>query len=102
MSTRSTGRNALSWASVARTLSAFARAWQRRRLVGRLGALDDHLLADMGITRYDVMSVLAEPLLVDPSEKLAERALESRRARRSLIRDVHAEDARGDASRRAA
>ena len=59
------------------------RAWERRRVVGRLGLMDDHMLRDIGITRQDIHSVLAEPLHRDPTERLAARAAEMRAARRS-------------------
>ncbi len=99
MSTRSTPTQSFV-STLAGAATACARRWQHRRMVGRLSALDDYLLADMGISRQDVLSALAEPAFVDASEKLAERASASRRARRSLARDMRAEAGSGD--RRAA
>ena len=88
MSIRSRLSNRFSWEGLAAAAVALSRAWSRRRMVGRLGALDDHMLADIGITRQDVLSVLAEPLFVDVSEKLAQRADETRHARHAALRDV--------------
>lgn len=81
-----------SWTSLTEAAASIAQAWTRRRAVGRLGALDDHMLADIGITRQDVLSVLAEPLFVDPSMKLAERALETRLARHAALRDLMSDE----------
>ncbi len=73
-----------------RSVVALATAWERRRIVGQLGALDDHMLNDIGITRQDVLSVLAEPLYRDPSEQLAARASDARRAKRASAFAAHA------------
>ncbi len=62
---------------------AMKMAWARRKLLGELGSLDDHLLRDMGITRQDIASVLAEPGLEDPTLRLAARAREARRGQRA-------------------
>ena len=90
---------------------AFARlrdlvAWvtatrERRRIIGQLSGLDDHMLRDIGVTRQDVLSVLAEPIFQDPSVKLAERAREARRASRAARLDGRA-FTRGFESSRAA
>ncbi len=71
-------------------LRALHAAWERRQLVGQLGALDDHMLRDIGITRQDVLSVLAEPMFRDPSQKLAERARDVRQANRAAALDSRA------------
>lgn len=47
------------------------RAWRVRRELTRLVDLDDRMLADIGLTRHDVVLALAEPLSVDASESLA-------------------------------
>ena len=75
-------------ARCAEALTAVKTAWERRRLIGRLGALDDHMLRDIGITRQDIVSVLAEPMFRDPSQKLAERADAARMARRALAEEA--------------
>jgi uncharacterized protein YjiS (DUF1127 family) len=54
------------------------RAWRNRKSVARLGELDDHLLADLGLTRRDVNLALAQPLFSDPSAELRRVAGESR------------------------
>lgn len=73
-------------ASLTRMLTVLMRALGRRRIVGRLSELDDRMLADIGITRQDVASALSEPLMVDPSARLATRALEARHGRRAAAR----------------
>ena len=86
-------RHASPFSTLSASVAQFAHAvlslktvWQRRRVIGQLGALDDHMLRDIGITRQDVLSVMAEPLYRDPSEKLAERAHETRSANRANAR----------------
>ncbi len=100
MSTHSAIQFNSAWAGLSQIVARLTRAWQRRRLVGRLGELDDRLLADIGITRQDVASALAESIFVDPSEKLAARAHEAKLARRATARDIRA--AEGAGRRRAA
>ena len=69
---------ALHWLS--RTLQAAYRAHLRRRQMIRLSEADDHLLADIGITREDVRWALDQPFSHDPGIELQRRALrESRR-----------------------
>lgn len=58
-------------------------AWQQRRQIGELGGLDDHMLADIGLTRHDLTSALAQPLFVDASEILASRVREAQAGRRA-------------------
>ena len=60
---------------------------ERRRIIAQLGGLDDHMLHDIGITRQDVASVLAEPLFGDPLKKLAERARATKLAGRAAHLD---------------
>ena len=91
MSTRSS--HPFSWfgpaaACVARGVRALNTVWERRRLIGQLGALDDHMLRDIGITRQDIVSSLAEPMFRDPTIRLAARALDAREARRAFALDV--------------
>jgi uncharacterized protein YjiS (DUF1127 family) len=75
-------------ARCAGAMFAVKTAWERRRLIGQLGALDDHMLRDIGITRQDIVSVLAEPMFRDPSQKLAERADAARLGRRALAEEA--------------
>jgi uncharacterized protein YjiS (DUF1127 family) len=81
---------------------AFARAaWKARRHrheVTRLLALEDHALADIGLTRGDVAACLSSPLFEDPSTRLRILAVERRAGRRAqalerAARDVPAEPA---------
>ncbi len=62
-------------------------AWRRRKVMAELATLDDHLLRDMGITRQDVESVLADPSEGDPTLRLAGRAREARWGRRASARE---------------
>lgn len=59
------------------------RIWEERREIERLGGLDDRMLADIGLTRHDLTSALAQPLYVDASEVLANRVREAYAARRA-------------------
>ncbi|MFG1428407.1 DUF1127 domain-containing protein [Roseixanthobacter glucoisosaccharinicivorans] len=56
------------------------RAMEHRRAVRALGALDEHMLRDIGLTRGDVRDAAAEPLWTDPSVLLVRRAVERRAA----------------------
>jgi uncharacterized protein YjiS (DUF1127 family) len=56
-------------------------AVKRRQVLTRLAELDDHLLADIGITRYDLSAADREPLMRDPTALLAQRACDRRDAR---------------------
>jgi uncharacterized protein YjiS (DUF1127 family) len=58
-------------------------AWRHRRDAAALAALDDHMLADLGLTRADLNDALCEPLWRDPTTVLARRHGERRRSRRS-------------------
>ena len=57
-------------------------AFRHRRDVEMLARFDDRMLADIGLTRNDLHSALAEPFWRDPGHVLIARAGESRRARR--------------------
>jgi len=70
---------------------AFVRAtWKARRHrrdVVRLLQLDDHGLADIGLTRGDVVAVLAGSTFDDPSTRLRILAVERRAGRRAQARE---------------
>jgi len=68
--------------SLGRRLGQSGRAVRNRRAAAALGGLDDHMLADIGITRSDVRDAYAEPLWHDPTDVLAGRAAERRHRRR--------------------
>ena len=88
-------------------VAGLRKAWSRRGIVGQLGMLDEHMLRDIGITRHDLLSVLAEPFYRDRSEILALRADEARRARQSASAQLRQAEQAGrrnpaEADRRAA
>jgi uncharacterized protein YjiS (DUF1127 family) len=51
----------------ARTLVSFAKAFRDRREVMNLAEFDERMLKDIGLTRGDVASALAEPIHHRPS-----------------------------------
>jgi len=57
---------------------------KHRRDVAPLADQDDHLLADIGLTRDDVRRAIAQPIWRDPSEMLGRRAGSTERVRRAL------------------
>jgi uncharacterized protein YjiS (DUF1127 family) len=79
-------------ASVAETAMRAARyvadAWRSRNDAATLAALDDHMLADIGLTRADLNDALSEPLWRDPTAVLAQRHRERRRTRRGAVADL--------------
>ena len=69
-------------------MSRFARvgrAIKNRRAATVLAGLDDHMLADIGITRSDLRDAYSEPLWHDPTDVLVGRAAERRTRRRSAL-----------------
>jgi uncharacterized protein YjiS (DUF1127 family) len=68
-----------------RKLARFARAIRNRRAATALAGLDDHMLADIGITRSDLRDAYAEPLWHDPTDILVGRATERRHARQRSV-----------------
>ena len=64
--------------SVNRLARAVGAAWtslRNRSQVRRLAELDDHLLADIGLTRSDVEEASSMPITTDPSIQLAAVAM---------------------------
>jgi uncharacterized protein YjiS (DUF1127 family) len=51
-------------------------AIKHRRELAHLADFDDHMLADIGLTRTDLRDADAEPLWRDPTSMLARRAAE--------------------------
>jgi uncharacterized protein YjiS (DUF1127 family) len=51
----------------ARSLITLAKAFKDRREVRNLAEFDEHMLKDIGLTRSDVASALAEPIHHRPS-----------------------------------
>jgi len=72
-------------AAGARVARALAEGWRHRRDAAALAALDDHMLADLGLTRADLNDALCEPLWRDPTRVLARRHGERRRLRRGAV-----------------
>jgi uncharacterized protein YjiS (DUF1127 family) len=63
-------------------LKTVAERLRNRRDAMRLAALDDRMLADIGLTRCDLRDAYSEPLWHDPTDVLARRAAERRTSRR--------------------
>ena len=61
--------------------------WDRRRLVAQMAGLDDHMLRDIGLTRFDIDSALADPFLSDPTWRLSLRAREARSTLRAAAQE---------------
>ena len=71
---------------IASLISRVVRHWSDRRTVHAMSELDDHLLADIGLTRADLDWALHQPGSGLPSEELARVARErrDRRNRRAI------------------
>ena len=82
------------FASVASAAARFAtrlrEAGEHRRVVHSLASLDDHMLRDIGLTRFDVAAALVEPALTDGTLVLAERARELRHHQRAMAQEAQA------------
>lgn len=61
---------------VANGVSSLFRALKNRREVNRLGYLSDHELADIGLTRTDLIVAARSPFAIDPTQRLADFARE--------------------------
>jgi uncharacterized protein YjiS (DUF1127 family) len=70
-------------AAAARIGRRLVEAWRHRHDAAALAALDDHMLADIGLTRGDLNDALSEPLWRDPTSVLMRRQDERRWARRA-------------------
>lgn len=75
------GRAALAAVACAKRM---AQVLRHRRDMAILAAVNDHMLADIGLTRGDVNDAFAEPLWRDPTAVLAARAQERRYSRRGV------------------
>jgi uncharacterized protein YjiS (DUF1127 family) len=69
--------------AAARLARRLAGAWRHRHDAAVLAGLDDHMLADLGLSRTDLNDALSEPLWRDPTALLARRHGERRRSRRA-------------------
>jgi uncharacterized protein YjiS (DUF1127 family) len=82
-------------APVVASSKAVTRAMRNRHNANVLAGLDQHMLADIGLTRSDVHDAFSAPLWEDPTALLSERAIE-RRMNRAVIRTAqwkHADSA---------
>jgi uncharacterized protein YjiS (DUF1127 family) len=68
-------------AGVVRGVASLSRAIKNRRAATALAGLDDHMLADIGLTRSDLRDAYSEPLWQDPTDVLVGRAAERRHRR---------------------
>ena len=68
--------------ALGRGLRAFAKRLRNRRDAMRLAALDERMLADIGLNHSDLRDAFAELPWRDPSDVLARRAAERRSHRR--------------------
>ncbi len=84
---------------LARSLKRAARAIRNRRDADQLTRLDDHMLADIGLTRFDLRDAYAESLWRDPTDALSRRAAERRGRRRAFDPPVAAGFCRPPADR---
>ena len=91
-------RFAVAVSAVARFAAQMREAGESRRVVRSLASLDDHMLRDIGLTRFDVDSALVEPALADGTLILAERARETRQHQRAMTREAQAWAAAGRAA----
>ena len=71
-----------------RLVNRIREARERRHVVQSLASFDDHMLRDIGLTRFDLDSALVEPILSDPTLVLADRARELRRHQRALAQEA--------------
>jgi uncharacterized protein YjiS (DUF1127 family) len=64
------------------------RAWiNRRQAMAMLAQMDGRMLSDIGLSRGDVRSALAEPLWSDPTVRLRLLAVERRASARAAARE---------------
>jgi uncharacterized protein YjiS (DUF1127 family) len=64
--------------TLVRDVAGAFRAWTKRRHLKTLSDFDDHMLADIGVTREDVRWALDLPFAYDPGIELQRRALRNR------------------------
>ena len=69
---------------VAERLRTVLQTWKNRRDATILAGMDEHMLADIGLTRGDVRDAFSEPVWRDPTALLVSRAHERRINRRRL------------------
>ena len=72
------------WRRFAYRAKQLERAVEHRRAAQALARFDDHMLADIGLTRADLRDAYAESLWDDPTALLRARALERRLSRHGI------------------
>ena len=77
-------------ATVARFATRLREAQERRQVVANLASLDDHMLRDIGLTRFDVDAALVEPVMTDGTLVLAQRARDLRHHQRAMAQEAQA------------
>jgi uncharacterized protein YjiS (DUF1127 family) len=83
------GRQAIVLAShIARWISSYRRAVHKRRSISPLLEWDARLLDDVGLTRGDVLSAIAEPITEDPSDRLKNLKIRRQNAILALAREA--------------
>jgi uncharacterized protein YjiS (DUF1127 family) len=70
--------------ALARGARRVAQGMENRRAAQALARLDEHMLADIGLTRGDLHDAYAGSIWSDPTALLRARALERRLARRGI------------------
>ena len=79
--TRALRALALLRSRLSRRLKRIVRGIRNRRDLRELTSFDDRMLADIGLTRFDVRDAYSESFWRDPGEMLTRRANERRRGR---------------------
>jgi len=74
-------------AAVVRICRQVTKGWRHRHDVALLAAMDDRMLADIGLTRGDLNSALSQSLWRDPTRVLV-RLRGGRRMSRSAVADL--------------
>jgi uncharacterized protein YjiS (DUF1127 family) len=77
---RTAATQATSHSPFASLFAAISRVVQGRRAAAELTRLDDHVLADIGLTRSDVLAAFERPMVEDPTVHLAAVVRERRTA----------------------
>jgi len=75
--------------TISNLVAHFAQVWRHRRDLDQLARFDDHMLADIGLTRSDLRDAMAEPRWRDPSALLKQRLAERRSSQSLILRLAH-------------